>query len=362
MRIRTAFAIISALAVSGLASAQSNLTIGDKAPALPIAGYVKGEKIDHLEKGKTYVVEFWATWCGPCIQSMPHLSDMADQFKGDVTFISVNTWDYTKDADKKSESDDTHSKRVADWVAKNTDKMRYNIVLDDAKDTISTTWMRAAGRNGIPCAFIVNDEGNITWIGHPMEMKEVLDQVKAKTWDQAKFKVTFDAQAAKARVAAEEQKALVAAIKAGDKGAVDAYIAKGIDDKSRRIITVLSTSLTANPDLSFTYFKEYSGKVKEIPDVSWCSLASSIARNLKNQGSLDELVKMCGECSSMVEAKVAAAAYMYHASVLNSAGKKDEAKQWIEKAKAAVDKYEPATRREVLLKQIEATEQAIDKK
>jgi thiol-disulfide isomerase/thioredoxin len=206
MRIRNALAIISALAVSGLASAQGSLTIGDKAPALPVDGFVKGDKIDHLEKGKTYVVEFWATWCGPCIASLPHLSEMAEKFKGDVSFVSVNTWDYTKDASKVAESKEVHVTRVNEWVTKNTDKMRYNIVLDDDKDTISTTWMRAAGRNGIPCAFIVNDQGVITWIGHPMQMERVLDSVKAKTWDMAAFKTKFDADAAGARAVADAQK------------------------------------------------------------------------------------------------------------------------------------------------------------
>ena len=47
------------------------LKVGDNAPAITIADWVKGEPITGLEKGRVYVVEFWATWCGPCRVSIP---------------------------------------------------------------------------------------------------------------------------------------------------------------------------------------------------------------------------------------------------------------------------------------------------
>jgi thiol-disulfide isomerase/thioredoxin len=41
-------------------------------------------------RGQVVVLEFWATWCGPCLELLPHMNKMADSFAGKpVRFISV---------------------------------------------------------------------------------------------------------------------------------------------------------------------------------------------------------------------------------------------------------------------------------
>jgi hypothetical protein len=44
-------------------------------------------------------------------------------------------------------------------------------------------WLRAAGRNGIPCAFVVDRDGMVAWIGHPELLALVLEEVTRGTWD-----------------------------------------------------------------------------------------------------------------------------------------------------------------------------------
>lgn len=346
-------AIFSAALVGAVAVAADPkpLTIGDKVPAFPVDGYAKGKKITEFEPGKVYVVEFWATWCGPCIASMPHLSDMADKYKGKVDFISVNTWDYSKTADGK-ESVDAHKSRVKDWIAKNDSKMRYNIAFDDDKDTISTTWMRAAGQNGIPCAFIVKD-GTVNWIGHPMSMDKPLEQVVDGTFDVAAFKADFEKKAKAARDAQEAQKKLMADLKAGNKEAIDQYIASGSaqQTKGNRVMQVIQMAASSNPTMAFDYFKSYAGKIEGVEAYNWCGVARMLVKGLKGDDQAN-VVKMSEECANMSKPDLAAIAYIYHAGVLYAAGNKDGALAWGEKAKGAVKDY-PESGRESVVKFID---------
>ena len=69
------------------------LEIGDPAPALNVAEWIKGPPAVLAEgKGKTvYVIEFWATWCGPCRMSIPHLTELQAKYKGKgVVIIGVS--------------------------------------------------------------------------------------------------------------------------------------------------------------------------------------------------------------------------------------------------------------------------------
>lgn len=154
-----------------------SLSVGDAAPALSIAKWVKGSPVAGFEKGKTYIVEFWATWCGPCIAGMPHLSEMQKKYgdKG-LTIISVSSEERPNSPRKNSLED------VEKMTKDKADTMAYTVAWDDGRKT-NEAYMQAAQQGGIPCAFLVDGSGKIAYIGHPARIDATLESVVAGKHD-----------------------------------------------------------------------------------------------------------------------------------------------------------------------------------
>ena len=173
--------LILTLALGPVFSLAAGLEPGAPAPALSIKTWYKGEPVTSLDPNQTYVVEFWATWCGPCRTSIPHLSDLAKK-NPDVTFIGVSVWEEDKDGN------------IAKFVQEMGDKMSYRVGYSGNQDGMAKTWMEAAGQNGIPAAFVVKN-GVVQWVGHPMAMDKPLAQIKAGTFDLKKHQAEFREEA-----------------------------------------------------------------------------------------------------------------------------------------------------------------------
>jgi thiol-disulfide isomerase/thioredoxin len=145
-----------------------SLKVGDLAPALKAGRWLQGEEVKAFEAGKVYVVEFWATWCGPCILFMPQLAELQVQYKDQgVTCIGFTA----RDPDNTEE-------KVAAFVKKRGPKFPYTFAYADDRTTYDA-WMTAAGRAGIPCTFVVDRTGRIAYLGSPMYLPVVLPRVLA---------------------------------------------------------------------------------------------------------------------------------------------------------------------------------------
>lgn len=148
------------------------LNIGDEAPPLQISEWIKGNPVKKLEKGRVYVVEFWATWCPPCISSMPRLSRLARKYKRSVTVVGINILEKKKFPKEKGRA-------LVDSMGR---QLKYAVAFQDS-NFMETSWMDASDEGGVPSSFVVNKEGKIAWIGHPGGLDTVLPKVVSNTWD-----------------------------------------------------------------------------------------------------------------------------------------------------------------------------------
>ena len=155
--------------------------------------WVKGEAPASWEPGKVYILECWATWCGPCIAAIPHIDALYDKYqeKG-LRVIGVNVWEDGKD-------------KVAEFVKTKGDGMSYPIAYTGRGGAFEKEWLEPAGVKGIPHAFIVKD-GKVVLTTHPAQLSEevieaflsggdgeakALEAIKAKQAAQEKMSKIF---------------------------------------------------------------------------------------------------------------------------------------------------------------------------
>jgi len=242
------------------------LSIGSKAPIPEISDFVRGEKPTFFEPGKVYVIEFWATWCPPCRQSMPHLTKLAEDMKSKgVVIVGIS--------DEKVETVRTFLEKE-EWKQ----KARYTLATDPDRST-HKAYMEASGQGGIPTAFIVK-EGVVQWIGHPMEMDAPLAKVVDGTWDSKTAKQTFEDAVAEEMKAMGRQNDMTKAIdsKDWDKAIamIDAEIAtaKGEEALQSKVQKAQILLIAERGDAAYALCAEL---VKEDPNVR-TYIATSVLR------------------------------------------------------------------------------------
>ncbi|MEO1584915.1 MAG: redoxin family protein [Planctomycetota bacterium] len=178
---QTAQAVLKAetAAMQGGGVAMPDLTVGDRAPELKVASFIKGAPISEFEEGSVYLVDFWATWCGPCIASIPKLTEMQEKYADDnFTVLAVSVLERPEG--------DALIEHVSGFVEKRDDEMRYTIAVDD-DGAMADSWLRASGQQGIPTAIIVGRDGNVAWVGYGTDpsLPGVVDDIVNDRWDMA---------------------------------------------------------------------------------------------------------------------------------------------------------------------------------
>ncbi|MCA3004947.1 MAG: redoxin family protein [Phycisphaerales bacterium] len=179
--------------------------IGKPPPALTVAKWVKGEPVTAFAPGVVYVVDLWATWCGPCRAAIPHLTTLQAKHPEKLRVIGVSISERQKEP-----GDTSYIQTVEGFVAKMGEKMNYAVAVDTPEKAVHTAWFKPAGTGGIPTAWIIDQRGLVAWvgIGTPSEVERIAEAVLAGTFDpaaEAKRAAELEATAAERAAEARER-------------------------------------------------------------------------------------------------------------------------------------------------------------
>lgn len=144
--------VLCIFTVNKIAFTSGKNLLGKQAPEIKIAKWFNTDKNYTLSslKGKVVLLEFWAIWCPPCKQSIPHLSELYNKYsKKGLVVIGVTS-------DKES--------NVKKFIKQM--QIDYFIALDSGGKTNNSYAIR-----GIPSAYLVDVNGKIAWQGHPMNLE-----------------------------------------------------------------------------------------------------------------------------------------------------------------------------------------------
>lgn len=151
--------IVFAISINAAFSRETVNLVGETFKEVDAASWLNSEPLKIADqKGKTVVLEFWATWCPPCRKTIPHLIELYNKYKDkNVVFMTFT-----------DEGKDVAEPFVAEM------KMPYPIgVGSKAGNTYGVT--------GIPHAVVIGPDQKIVWTGHPgmPEFEQVLEKSAA---------------------------------------------------------------------------------------------------------------------------------------------------------------------------------------
>ncbi len=125
------------------------------------------EPLLNIQNDTTYVINFWATWCKPCIKELPHFKDLDSIYKKEKLKIVLVSLDFPKDVDTK----------LVSFVKENQIEDKVVVLLDgkynDWIDKVSPEWSGA-----IPATYIFNQDRNDLFQGafeNTSELVEVIE-------------------------------------------------------------------------------------------------------------------------------------------------------------------------------------------
>ena len=170
------------------------IRIGVKAPSLDIEYWISDDDgfylhTEEFEDDTIYVIDFWGLQWRPTILTLPQMAEIQKKFKDDnvqVISIGQNKLDQVeKFLDRKL----SNVKEGPNTFRKITESFCLTC---DPDNSVFKDYFIAARRTQLPTSFIVGKDGKIEWIGHRLNMQDVLQQLVDDKWDRDAFAKTYD--------------------------------------------------------------------------------------------------------------------------------------------------------------------------
>lgn len=139
---------------------QSVVRPGDTAPALSVDEWIKGEPVSDFKEGTVYLVEFWGTWCSPCIKNIPHLSDLQKKYADDgLVVIGIATHEFNG------------REGLMEFMKERGDEMEY-LVAYDTDLSMQSEWDSGSKEGDnfrLPVCYLIDGNRKVVFEGHPEE-------------------------------------------------------------------------------------------------------------------------------------------------------------------------------------------------
>jgi len=178
--------------------ANDALSVGDTLPFLQVEEWLQGEPIPDWQQDHFYLIDLWATWCTPCLASMPLLESLQDRFAKDglvvIGITSEDQWGNDLTAVKKFlASRGSEIGYHMAWLlpSHSEEKKLQGIFVHD--------WMQRLDTMSLPKAFLVDGGGHLLWVGNPHSVEPRVQAFVSGKFDMARARQEFEgAQAAEA--------------------------------------------------------------------------------------------------------------------------------------------------------------------